>query len=258
MIKKERQTNEKGESILVKRKLPLFTLSLANSEDINNIFKIKSIMGMIIRVEPLKKTQGIIPQCKKCQAFNHTQKYCNRETRCVKCAGKHDTRECQIDKSIPAKCINCIHGKHPASYRECEVAIEMQKLRNRNIKKQHIRGDKNKPVTKETLVDSATTLRRARVIDGLKYSQVVGGHKRVMPDSTEHKTEMKNVMTTMQNTLNAIVIRLTKIEENIESINNRQANLEVKFAKQDEFNARCSENFTTIDEHVFKNKQINK
>lgn len=85
---------------------------------------------MRVKIEPLKKNSRLIPQCKKCQGYNHTQKYCGREVRCVKCAGKHDAKACPENRNNPAKCVNC-KGQHPANYRGCEVAKELQKLRNK-------------------------------------------------------------------------------------------------------------------------------
>ncbi|XP_029174680.1 uncharacterized protein LOC114943252 [Nylanderia fulva] len=79
-----------------KRKEPLdmFVLSFDTEEDINKIFQISNIMNCKVEIQPLK-TNKLIPQCKKCQAYGHTQQYCNREPRCVKCAGKHYFKECK-------------------------------------------------------------------------------------------------------------------------------------------------------------------
>lgn len=90
---------------------------------------------MRVKIEPLRKTTDAIPQCKKCQGFNHTQKYCSREARCVRCAGKHLTQNCTASKNTPPNCINC-KKNHPASYRGCEVAQELQKIRNQQRKSQ--------------------------------------------------------------------------------------------------------------------------
>ena len=70
---------------------------------------------------PTYKGSKLIPQCKKCQAFEHTQKFCAKELRCVKCAGKHLTRECHKAEYQNPKCVNCGEG-NPANYRGCIVA----------------------------------------------------------------------------------------------------------------------------------------
>ena len=43
-------------------------------------------MNSIVKIEPpfIKKKE--IAQCKRCQRYGHTQKYCNHDHRCVKCA----------------------------------------------------------------------------------------------------------------------------------------------------------------------------
>ena len=56
---------------------------------------------------------------------------------CVKCAGKHLTTQCSKTKEAKPKCIHCGEA-HPASYRGCLVAKEMQKMKNKYT---------NKPVT---------------------------------------------------------------------------------------------------------------
>lgn len=122
-----------------KTPLPLFMASFGNKESIDNIYNIRYILNTKVKVESLRKNNMIIPQCKRCQGFNHTQKYCAREPRCVSCAGKHLSVLCNVEKTKPAFCINC-KGQHPANYRGCEIAKELQKIRIRNIK-----SKKNEP-----------------------------------------------------------------------------------------------------------------
>ncbi|XP_055842659.1 uncharacterized protein LOC129909607 [Episyrphus balteatus] len=85
---------------------------------------------LVVKIEPQKKHTKQVPQCRRCQGFNHTQTYCKKEPRCVKCAEKHLTADCTGNSKSPAKCINC-NGSHPASYRGCEVAKELQKRREK-------------------------------------------------------------------------------------------------------------------------------
>lgn len=237
MVKTERKSTDNGGSTIIKRKLPLFTLTFANSEKIENIYNIRNIMGMVVRIEPLKKVTGIIPQCKNCQAYNHTKKYCNRETRCVKCAGKHDTKDCKIEKNTPAKCINC-HGTHPASYRGCEVAKTLQNMRNRANKKQPMRATKGKQ--KEIPIKTATTFDSVKVTEGFSYSQAA---RQGLAQPPGQNAGITQAMSTMQNTLNAIVNRLTKIEENIESLNQRQVNLQQQVGQQEKLKQISSKHF---------------
>ena len=72
------------------------------------------VLNTIVQVEPVKQ-QKLVPQCRNCQAFGHTKNYCNKQPRCVKCAGKHSTIECNREISQPKRS-NC-DGPHPATYR---------------------------------------------------------------------------------------------------------------------------------------------
>ena len=107
IIKKERKLDKDGKQIICKRELPLFMITFDNKEDVEKIYNIKSILHMSVKTEPLRKATNLIPQCKNCQGFNHTSKYCHREPRCVKCIGKHATIQCKINKDTPPKCVNC-------------------------------------------------------------------------------------------------------------------------------------------------------
>lgn len=104
-----------------------------HEEKLENIYKIQGILNIRVKIEPLRKTSEKIPQCQRCQGYNHTQKYCSRDPRCVKCLGKHLTIECVLNRNEAHTCVNC-HGRHPANYRGCEVAKELQKIRNQKRK----------------------------------------------------------------------------------------------------------------------------
>jgi hypothetical protein len=116
-----------------KQPLNMFMLSFDNSENIEKIYKITNILGSKVEVLPLRSNR-IIPQCKNCQGFGHTQRFCSKETKCVKCAGKHSTKHCTKTKEQEPKCVNCGEN-HPANYRGCYVAKELQKIRNKKYKK---------------------------------------------------------------------------------------------------------------------------
>jgi len=90
-----------------KEKIPLkmFMLTFDNSEVIGKVYKIKNILGCKVEIQP-RRGSKLIPQCKKCQAFGHTQKFYAKEPRCVKCAGKYLTRECQKAENQNPKCFN--------------------------------------------------------------------------------------------------------------------------------------------------------
>jgi len=130
-------------------------LSFDSNEDVNKIHGIRSILGSIIKVEPVKNSP-LIPQCKKCQSFGHTKNYCSNTVRCVKCAGKHDTANCTLEKSEPPKCCNC-GERHPANYRGCAVAKELQKLRDHRKKVLNPNANQRRSRPTETILPETTS-----------------------------------------------------------------------------------------------------
>ena len=65
-------------------------------------------------------------QCYKCQGLGHMAFQCNLETKCMRCAGPHSTKDC-TDKTSN-KCANC-QGEHSANSSLCpKVKIYKPKL----------------------------------------------------------------------------------------------------------------------------------
>ena len=114
-----------------KKPLDMFVLAFEAGENINNIYEIKDILKFKVAIEPLKNLK-LIPQCKKCQGYGHTQNYCEREPRCVKCPGIHLTRDCTKLSSDSPKYVHC-GETHPANYRGCLVAKELQKIKDKKV-----------------------------------------------------------------------------------------------------------------------------
>jgi hypothetical protein len=52
--------------------LPLYMLTFEKKEDIKRIFEIKEILSMKVTIEALRRSK-LIPQCKNCQAYGHTE-----------------------------------------------------------------------------------------------------------------------------------------------------------------------------------------
>ena len=97
-----------------KKPLDMFLVSFEACEEIKKVHEIRSILNRIVKIEPTKRSK-LIPQCKVCQSFGHTQNYCGKPARCVKCAGKHKTIECLKTETEQPKCVNCGEA-HPANY----------------------------------------------------------------------------------------------------------------------------------------------
>lgn len=110
-----------------------FFLTFDNCADFAAILNIKSIMGIVVRMETVnKRTQTI--QCKRCQQFYHSAAYCTRSPRCVKCGEGHESRSCNKPPDTKATCENC-RGDHPTNYRGCPVAKQSEKQGENNNKK---------------------------------------------------------------------------------------------------------------------------
>jgi hypothetical protein len=135
IIKKIKIETDKGGNTeikeTVKETLLLFMLTFDCKENMKTVFRINRIQGTTVKIEPLRKP-NLIPQCKRCQLHGHTQKHCQRQPRCVKCAGKHLTADCKKKTRAKPKCANC-NLEHPASYRGCEVTKTFKARRNKLI-----------------------------------------------------------------------------------------------------------------------------
>ena len=157
-------------------------------------------MNSIVKIEsPLVKKE--IVQCKRCQRYGHTQKYCNHNFRCVRCARSHPTDQCTKSPETPAKCIHC-QGEHPANYKGCSAYKTLYnnkypKLRHKEITKQEPRPQKF-------------------FTPSISYAQTAQGN---INDLKTHCGHSENNVPTLRNTGN--FTRLEKIiEKQTEKINN--------------------------------------
>ena len=102
-----------------KNPLSLFFIDIKQKENNKEIYNVNRLMNSIVKFEPPLVKKEIV-QCKRCQRNGHTQKYCNHNFRCVKCAGSHPTDQCTESPETPAKCIHC-QGVHTANYKGCSA-----------------------------------------------------------------------------------------------------------------------------------------
>lgn len=184
--------------------LDMFILSFEHSENMDNIFKIKKIMNSIVYIEAIRHSR-LIPQCKRCQAYGHTQKYCHKEMRCVKCTDIHLTKDCDKSKDQAPKCVNC-GNLHPANYRGCMVAMELQKIRASKEKKTTRPSSK---VNKEKVTPRTTTIHRP-VVPSITYANVVTPPSQ--PKMTQDSTN--EILKTILRRLDSLDERLTRLENN--------------------------------------------
>lgn len=64
-----------------------------------------------------------VVRCFNCQEFGHTAVKCEKDSKCVKCAGQHNLKDCNVDD---VTCSNCLHSSntdidvfHRADSSEC-------------------------------------------------------------------------------------------------------------------------------------------
>lgn len=189
-----------------KEPLNMFMLSFQKDEEIKKIYNITSILGCKVDIEPIKSSK-LIPQCKRCQAYGHTQKYCSKDPRCVKCIGKHLTKDCKkTDKEKP-KCVHC-GEPHPANYRGCTVAKELQNIRNKSSKK-------NTPINNQ--VSSMKKISSAQnVSKNISYAQITKGTEAnslpLAPPKINKKSNMDEKMNAVLQLLTSFDERLKKLE----------------------------------------------
>uniref|UniRef100_A0A2A4JZV6 Pre-C2HC domain-containing protein n=1 Tax=Heliothis virescens TaxID=7102 RepID=A0A2A4JZV6_HELVI len=190
-----------------KEPLNMFMLSFDKNEDVNRIYNIKTILGCKVDIQPLK-TSKLLPQCKRCQAYGHTQKYCSKEPRCVKCTGKHLTRDCTKPTDTKPKCVHCGEA-HPASYRGCVVAKELQQLKNKLTKPS--------PPTTSQLAKANQGKNRStsqEVTKNISYAQIARGK---LP---QQKQKPQPISSNSEDKLNTILNLLTSFDNRLQKLEN--------------------------------------
>ncbi|XP_037955784.1 uncharacterized protein LOC119685542 [Teleopsis dalmanni] len=169
-----------------KEPLDIFLLTFEHNEDINKIFGIKHILHSIVKIEAVKSPK-LIPQ------------YANEQPKCCNCG-----------------------ENHPANYRGCVAAIELEKIRNKRISNQ----EQNKELlSKPKPLSTHTTNKKQNV----SYAQAVKSNGKVsyasnMEPIATSSTNKQNedVLTQILHKLqkqevvaNAIQVRLTKLEQKL-------------------------------------------
>ncbi|KAI4474719.1 hypothetical protein M0802_004040 [Mischocyttarus mexicanus] len=105
--------------------LSMFFIDLKQKPNNNMVYNINKLNNTIVKFEPPRKKKEIA-QCKRCQKYGHTQKYCNRSFQCVKCSGQHATADCKKSIDTPPTCFLC-GANHTANYKGCPSYQEMYK-----------------------------------------------------------------------------------------------------------------------------------
>lgn len=199
-----------GESTVIK--YPLFLIELKQKENNKEIFSVTNLLHSKIIVEQLRQTKNI-PQCMNCQQLGHTKNFCNRESVCVKCAGKHKTEQCTKKGNATPKCALCNKDGHTANYKGCPAYQKKLKSQNQPAKSAVNRLREHHNTAIEAINPTTT---------GLSYAQVT-------KKNTEKTAAKKSPQPTEQSN-NDIMLMLKKmqadIKDNIGQLSNRLAKLE--------------------------------
>lgn len=98
-------------------KLPLFVVSVPNTEQGKKIHALQQVGCLNVKVKPFRPRKSTL-QCHNCQRFGHIKYACHDDPVCFRCAGPHPSGECDAAVGAESKCANC-KGPHPSTLREC-------------------------------------------------------------------------------------------------------------------------------------------
>lgn len=121
---------------ITKQNLPIFFIDLEPAEINKDVFHLKSLLHIKMKIEEPFKRRSII-QCIKCQEYGHSKSYCAHPARCVRCAGNHLTNICTKSTDHPATCTLCGEA-YPVNYRGCTVHKDLQKMYRNKSKNYNI------------------------------------------------------------------------------------------------------------------------
>ena len=220
-LKASRYTTPK--SLKENKFLPFYLVQISPSSQSTKLHSIKYINHQVVRWEKLKKRGSI--QCKKCQRLGHVASNCRLDYRCVKCSENHQPGECKVPKPVDVSdrsqlfCVTCKKFGHPASYRGCEVHLQ---LKRRALEK--IQSLKESRITKERMINNY-------VKSGISYSNITKNNTQKNTEITQKLTQQNTTCTQNSqdnpcnpNTLETITKELLKItqlvKQNSERINN--------------------------------------
>lgn len=201
--------------------LPLFVVELKTNTNNKSVYDIQYLMHSRIRIEPPRQKRQIV-QCTNCQRYGHTKSYCNRQSRCVKCAQFHNTKNCtRTTKDENVKCALC-EGSHPASYKGCSV---YQEIRKRKFPTLRNKAALNVETTTVTAIQANQLPSTSTYISpGLTYAQVTRDPQPSIPSNNQENQEqpshsrLENILENLMETMNNMNKMMTNMMTLITSI----------------------------------------
>jgi hypothetical protein len=200
---------------VTRRPLSLFFVDLEPAGNNKEIYNITYLQNMRIQIEPPHQKKNNIPQCKKCQGYFHTKGYCEHKPRCVKCGNMHNTENCKLPRTEPAKCVHCGEG-HPANYRGCKVYQEIIAHRFPSSKPIINNHRLTNSVTQENM--NLITPKQNGIEPGVTYAQVTKNDRMISTCSANIQGD--TLVKLMQDSFTRFEAILTKQAEQMSSLMN--------------------------------------
>ncbi|GFT61024.1 RNA-directed DNA polymerase from mobile element jockey [Trichonephila clavipes] len=114
-----------------KARLPLFLIEITRDDNVNDIYQIRSVLYMQIKLDPFRKSNRVT-QCYNCNNFHHASQNCFMKTRCLKCGENHRTGECSIKEKIENPlCINCNTNGHMAPFHRMSSSLNPERVQGK-------------------------------------------------------------------------------------------------------------------------------
>ena len=181
------------QSVIEWSKYGYFTVVFGSNKEATKLVSIKTItfgtqQAKIEFEKPRKKfLRGQPVQCKNCQKFGHTTRFCTSNTCCKYCTKSHKSHQCPIKhKSNKWRCRNC-KGKHAANSTNCpkyekickKIGFKSQNprelggvaiLRNRIFRRTREQQQQYKQEKQEK--DEQTSKQQPKQQDGHSYASV--------------------------------------------------------------------------------------
>ena len=151
----------------------------------------------------ISKEKKEVPQCKNCQIFGHTQNYCKKKPKCVKCSEGHTSLNCPKSKKSKAKGANCGEGD-TANWKGCITYKNA-------IEKAHPK--------KTTAVQRILQKPAKTVTQEVSFAQMAGSSNKNQKVSLTqtHKQQNTNVPS-----LSDVMAAITKLNERLDKLENSQ------------------------------------
>lgn len=197
-----------------KKPLPMFFVDLQPSPNNKDVYNIRSLLNCKIEVEPPRPKRDI-PQCSNCQQYGHTQKFCHRQSRCVKCAGYHHTADCpRKERSDKVKCILC-DGNHPANYKGCIVYKELQNVKFPSTYSKNQKSKRSDYVIKNSQTDTESK------IPGKSYAATMKSNHLEPNTTMTEQQHMSDILQTFNTTIQTLMTQMLKMTQMITELMSR-------------------------------------